>query len=433
MPVPEARPISKIRRKSTFYFLSLSSGILMSIYVVLDDFVNLEFLSNPFIFGAFEMVVGSLASILLFLLLLIPIKKQQVGQTSLKLGYFIDPNFQKFKFPKGKIALYTLLAGLFSTGATILYYYLLQRSDASVMMPFSQFVLIYLLIGDSISEKEKPVMIEIQSIAMIAIGVIIASLSQTSTVEGSGNFLLNTFLILGPFSLLSALFIFFQKKALTTKDKEGKQFDSINLRMWTMFIITIGQTISALPFLFEKGEKTEGFIELTNNWRPALAPVIISMLLTFLSIVFYSRALTMGKMSIVRALRSISVVSALPITALASIWIPSLISSGSWTGTNIILKTSGSILILVGMIAISLSETRAILLANVKQGEKLEIEELTKIKGVENVSFITGTYDLLINIKMRSIGKTFSLVEKSIAKLSWIEDVITLQVMKEYY
>ncbi|MHA1223251.1 MAG: hypothetical protein ACTSP3_08345 [Candidatus Heimdallarchaeaceae archaeon] len=142
MPVPEARPISKIRRKSTFYFLSLSSGILMSIYVVLDDFVNLEFLSNPFIFGAFEMVVGSLASILLFLLLLIPIKKQQVGQTSLKLGYFIDPNFQKFKFPKGKIALYTLLAGLFSTGATILYYYLLQRSDASVMMPFSQFVLI---------------------------------------------------------------------------------------------------------------------------------------------------------------------------------------------------------------------------------------------------------------------------------------------------
>ncbi|MHA1258747.1 MAG: hypothetical protein ACTSRO_03755, partial [Candidatus Heimdallarchaeaceae archaeon] len=131
---------------------------------------------------------------------------------------------------------------------------------------------------------------------------------------------------------------------------------------------------------------------------------------TFLSIVFYSRALTMGKMSIVRALRSISVVSALPITALASIWIPSLISSGSWTGTNIILKTSGSILILVGMIAISLSETRAILLANVKQGEKLEIEELTKIKGVENVSFITGTYDLLINIKMRSIGKTFSLV-----------------------
>ena len=190
MPVPRNRPVSKVRNKSTFYLLALTSGIITSIYVVLDDLVNLELIKDPYIFGAFEMVVGIVVSLLFVVILLIPFRKREEGKKRFKLGYLFDRNFQGIRFPKGKIGLYTLLAGLFATGTTILYFYLLRTNGSSVIMPFSQFVLIYLLIGEAISEKEKPVIVEIQSIAMISIGVIIASLSS-----GTGTLDLKTSLI----------------------------------------------------------------------------------------------------------------------------------------------------------------------------------------------------------------------------------------------
>ena len=428
MPAPENRPVSRFRKKSTFYLLALASGIITSIYVVLDDYVNFEMITNPFVFGAFEMVVGFIVTFFVVLALHIPGKGRTRLGRKFNLGYKLDGNFQKLKLPTGKTAIYTLLAGIFATGATILYFYLMSKNGSSVIMPFSQFVLIYLLIGDAISDREKPVIVEIQSIAMIAFGVIIASVSGIGSDGSFTDFLLNVFMIVGPFSLFSAFYIYFQKKALTTKDKQGKFYDSINLRIWTMLIITIGQVVAAAPAL-SKG----GFSEVSNSWKIALTPVIFSMLLAFLSIVFYTRALTMGKMSIVKALSSVSVVTTFPIIGLASIWLPNIFGFG---GENlvldIVLKLSGSFLILIGVIALALSETKSILLAKAKQGFAIKVEELTRIKGIESVSFITGQYDLLINIKMRSIGKAFSLVEKSIAKLPWIDDVITFQIMKEY-
>ncbi|NPD88115.1 MAG: hypothetical protein HGN29_05310 [Asgard group archaeon] len=427
MIAPESRPVSKFRRKSTFYSLSLISGIIVSVYVILDDYVNKIYISDPYILGAYEMVVGVIVSLVLVALLHIPIRKKLDGKWFYNIGYFFDRNFRRIRFPQGRIGIYTLLAGFFASGSSILYYVLLERNDASVIMPFSQFVLIYLLLGDSISEKQKPVLVELQSMAMIAVGVIIATVSNNITSSSSSSFLVDIFLIIGPLSLCSAFYIFFQKKALTTKDKEGKVYDSINLRIWTMMIITIGHCLAAIP-----SYRNGGLAVVREYWQPTLFPVILSMLLVFIAVVFYTRALTMGKMSIVRALKSVSVVSTLPMLAIAGIGIPGLVSVDFWSNTNIVLKISGSILILIGVIALALSETRSILLAKVKQGVKISPEELSKLKGVEDFSFITGIYDILINIKIRSIGKTFRLIEKSIAKLSWIEDVTTLLVMKEY-
>ncbi|MHA1219570.1 MAG: hypothetical protein ACTSO5_12975, partial [Candidatus Heimdallarchaeaceae archaeon] len=272
MPAPENRPVSRFRKKSTFYLLALASGIITSIYVVLDDYVIFEMITNPFVFGAFEMVVGFIVTFLVVLALHIPGKGRTRLGRKFNLGYKLDGNFQKLKLPTGKIAIYTLLAGIFATGATILYFYLMSKNGSSVIMPFSQFVLIYLLIGDAISDREKPVIVEIQSIAMIAFGVIIASVSGIGSDGSFTDFLLNVFLIVGPFSLFSAFYIYFQKKALTTKDKQGKFYDSINLRIWTMLIITIGQVVAAAPAL-SKG----GFSEVSNSWKIALTPVIISM------------------------------------------------------------------------------------------------------------------------------------------------------------
>ena len=79
-----------------------------------------------------------------------------------------------------------------------------------------------------------------------------------------------------------------------------------------------------------------------------------------------------------------------------------------------------------------MSEMKAIILAKIQQGKPIKLEELTKIKGVENVSFITGKHDLLITLRIRSIGKAYGLIEKFIEKIPWISDITTLQIMKEY-
>ncbi|MHA1204280.1 MAG: EamA family transporter [Candidatus Heimdallarchaeaceae archaeon] len=419
MSIAAHREFSKIRRKSTFYLLALGSGLITSLWVVLDAIGN-SFITDPYLFGAFEMVVGLIVSIILILILSIPLpnKDKEFKKT---LGYYFDPNFQGIMFPKGKVLLYTLLAGLFATGNTILYFVLLEKYDASLIMPFSQFVLVYLLIADSISEREKPVAIEIQSITMIAVGVMV------STISGGKLDTIGILLIFGPFALFSALYTVFQKKALVTKNDKGRKIDTLSLRIWTLFIMTAGQVIASLPSIYKVG-----FNEIKENWRLSLVPVIGSMLLVYLGVIAYTRALTMGKMSIVRALNSISVISTYPLAAIFAIWFPAIFSSGGNDIVGIILKISGSILILIGVVTLSMSETRGLIFAKIKIGEKIDLEKLSQIRGIESVAYTSGVYDLIISIRLRNIGKAYNLIRKSIAKLPWIESVVTLPVIREY-
>ena len=89
-------------------------------------------------------------------------------------------------------------------------------------------------------------------------------------------------------------------------------------------------------------------------------------------------------------------------------------------------------MILIGMISLALSETKGIILAKLEQGIPIELEKLAKIKGIESVAFVSGIYDLIIYIKIRNIGKAYSLIQKSIVKLPWISKIKTLQLMKEF-
>ncbi|MHA1302850.1 MAG: Lrp/AsnC ligand binding domain-containing protein [Candidatus Heimdallarchaeaceae archaeon] len=420
MSVPAShREFSKVRRKSTFYILAVGSGLITSLWVILDAIGN-SHITDPYLFGSFEMVVGLAVSIILIAFLHIPLPSKDPAFKK-TLGYYFDPNFQGLMIPRGKVLLYTCLAGLFASGNTIIYFILLEKYDASTIMPFSQFVLVYLLLADAISEREKPVAIEIQSIVMIAFGVII------STVSGGSLDFIGILLIFGPFSICSAAYVYFQKKTLTYKTANHRTMDTLSLRIWTLLIMTAGQILSALPSIIKNG-----LDEVLNNWKPALAPVICSMLLVYIGVVFYTRALTMGKMSIVRSLNSISVIATIPLASLFSIWFPNIFSSEFTDPVGNILKVSGSILILTGMITLALSETRGILLAKLKMGERIDLDKLSKIKGIESVAYVSGIYDLIIFIKMRNIGKAYNLIRKSIAKLPWIESVITLPLMREY-
>ncbi len=418
-PPSSHRQFGRIKKRSLFYTLAIGSGLLGSLWVILDTLAN-SYITDPYLFGSYEMVVGFVASLVLVAILHIPLKRRD-PHFKRTLGYYFDPNFQGLMLPKGKALVYTLLAGGFATGNTIFYFILLKKYDASVIVPFSQFVLVYLLIGDSISDKEKPVMIEIQSIVMIAFGVIIATLS------GGNIDLLGIILIFGPFSLFSAAYIYYQKKALSFKTDRQRPLDTMSLRIWTMLIMTVGQVIATIPTIINKG-----IDEINENWKPALLPVIGSMLLVYVGVVAYTRALTMGKMSIVRALNSISVIGTFPLEALFAIWYPAVFMSGENSMVSVVLKISGAILILTGMVTLALADTRSVVLAKIKLGEKIELEELIKMKGVESVAYVSGAYDLIIFIRLRNIGKTYNLIRKSISKLPWIESVITLPIMREY-
>ncbi len=59
------------------------------------------------------MVVGTIISIVLMFILSIPARRRNKLVTGRRflLGYYLDPNFNGFKLPKGRVGLYTLLAG----------------------------------------------------------------------------------------------------------------------------------------------------------------------------------------------------------------------------------------------------------------------------------------------------------------------------------
>ncbi|MHA1351841.1 MAG: Lrp/AsnC ligand binding domain-containing protein [Candidatus Heimdallarchaeaceae archaeon] len=62
----------------------------------------------------------------------------------------------------------------------------------------------------------------------------------------------------------------------------------------------------------------------------------------------------------------------------------------------------------------------------------MDLEKLSQIRGIESVAYTSGVYDLIISIRLRNIGKAYNLIRKSIAKLPWIESVVTLPVIREY-
>ncbi|MBD3191499.1 MAG: hypothetical protein GF308_12695 [Candidatus Heimdallarchaeota archaeon] len=458
------RPISRVSKKYTFILLAVLSGIIGAIWIAIDTYTGTAIVVNEFgetneyVFAIQSMWIGLGVSILFSLFLWIPInkkvfsshKKQRKGKRGKKskkflsplqkikrkrekrrysfLGQWLDPQYYGVKLPNKKALLWLSLSGFFSGVNTLIYFILIKDMPLSVFLPASQFVVVYLLIADLVIEKTPPVAVEIQSIVMIVLGVILAAVDISTTGTSSFNWI-DLLLVLFGLNASAAFYIIFQKKAVNTKNDRGKGLDSTNIRLWTLLFMAIFTTIFCLPFM-NKGA-WELFLE---TFIPALLPIALSMLLVYIARILYVRALSMGKMSIVNSLASISVIAGIPVTVICSFIWPEHFSlpMGEFSWLIWTLRVVGSILVFTGIVALSMSEVKLIIFAKVTPGESCDFERIKNIPGVDRISIITGKHDLLIFVRFRTIGRGYQPIVAHLANIPCIREIKTCSLLKEW-
>ena len=406
------------RTRTAFYFLAVSSGIFLSFSVFSDVLAASLFLPNPIAFGLAQQWLSLLFTFTIILVLSIPTNRKRRRS----LGTQLDRGFYHLSLPSRKIVFSIILAGVFAGIATFAYYFVTSSSsDVSAVLPFAQFSIIYLMIGDLILIRDYPTNIEFQSILAITFGVLLIGM-----IPG----VIDIGLLLIVVSLWGggrAMSVFFQSRAKRRVIRPGATTDSLNLRLWVLLILNCSMTLFMLPFITPEVILLLVFqLPLIIHW------LLIPVDFTFFTFVTYLQALGKGKMSAVQGINSISVVLGLPLTILGGFFFPTVFGPISPDPFLWFLRIVGIILVVSGIIALALSEMRGYILVKRAPDCPDLMETLYKIRGVKKVSHITGAWDLLVRVDIRSLGSARAKILRKIEETKGVMDMETLLILKEW-
>jgi len=412
------RPVSKRSATTVFYSLALGSGVMRTFSVMFDivalNTVEIDSLTYGFLAQWTSFIVTFLAVAFL------SIKRTTNGKRQ-PLGYSLDPDFGKLQLLPKKPMLYIIAAGVFAGISTLAYYVLVASSDTSTVLPYGQLVIIYLLLGDLMAEKDTPTIIEVQSIISILFGVLLVG-----TAPGGFN-ILTLVIVLGPMNISSALVTYYQRKTKRHELKPGLRVDSLNMRVWSLLVLNLVLSALSLPFL-----GPASWDEMIINFVPLSGLMIGTSLATFFSIVMYVRALGRGSMAVVNSLSSISVVLGIPVTIIGNLLLPGAFGVIEADAFLWVLKLFGVTLVMIGVLALQASDVRSIVMIKVKPQTGDLLPQLFDVKGVEKAAALAGRHDYMLNIKSRNLAKTGSMILKRIEEIPGIDEVETLVVIKEY-
>jgi len=409
----------KVRKKYLFYLLVLTSSIIAAIVVGIDTTIRVKFIQNPYAFGIACFLVGSLITLLIALFLSIPIKGRSIGNR------VIDPSFERIRLFKKEEIKYHIFAGFGNSLLTIAYFILLSiLEDPSVVLPFSQIVILYLLFTESVAEKNFPTLSEIQSSLIVTFGAILGSISFSGTISIVA--LAVVFFVYIP---AWVIFSIFQRKLKLLKINK-KPNDSINIRFWNVLfscIISLG-----LVLLFDYVTNSNNIIQGINASINHFWWVTLTMFFTFFAFVFYIRALGIGKASITQAVRSSLIIFTIPVTIfLASLGIIPLFSTDPvW----LLIKIMGIILVILGIVSFALTLVKAYIFIKIKPGFSIEetMKKIWNINGVTRVAAVAGEYDYIVKIRTRTLVKGYEKIFHKIETIDGIKEFKWQTVLKEW-
>jgi len=403
----------RIRKKYLFYVLLLISSLISAAVVSIDTTISYFFIKNPWVFGFSAFLAGTLITLILSLILSIPIDKRSIGSR-------IDPSFSRLRLVRKEEVKYHILAGLGNAITTIGYFYILSIFiDPSSILPFYQIVIIYLLVIESVAEKNTPTLVEIQSALIVAFGAIMASISLTGEINLIG--LLIVFLIINP---SWALFSIYQRK-LKMLRIDNKNNDAINIRFWNLVFTTIFTGL--LVFISNQSYFFESFTTTINYMHY----LFLSMGVTFFSYVLYIRALGIGKASTAQAIRASTVLFSIPFSILISNYIP---FSLYLTPTLLVIKIMGLTLVVLGIISYALTEVRAYIFINIRPGYSVEkiMDSLWKINGITTIAAVAGKYDIIAKIRTRTLVKGYERIVRKLEEIEGIRNFTWHSILKEW-
>jgi uncharacterized membrane protein len=412
------RRLSSRRTKTVFYFLALASGILYAISVASDVFVYRVFLPNPIAFALAEQWTALLFTVIMLVILSIPTNRERRRS----LGTKFDRTFAHIALPSRKVIIDIVIAGIFAGVSTFAYYYVVGSSgDVSAVLPFSRFSLIYLMIGDLILIRDYPTIIEGQSLLAITLGVILVGLSPGSI---DLSLLLFVIIIWGGGVAIS---VFFQSRAKRRKIRPHTTMDSLNLRLWLLLFLNFIMTLLMIPFI-----TPEVILLLMTQFLTALPWLLLPIGFTFFSIIAYLQALGKGKMSVVQGISSISIILGIPINILGAFILPGVFVMPAADFIIWFLRLAGTVFVISGIIALSMSEMRGYILVHLKPDAGDIMPKLKRIHGVTRVSAIAGIWNLLIRIDIRSLGSARVKTLRKIEETLGVSDMVTMLILKEW-
>lgn len=410
----------RIRKRYLFYILAFTSTIIAAGVSAIDATINALYIPNAWAFSFSCFFVGTGISFIMLLFFSIPISKtNSIGSK------IIDPSFKRVRLIKKPEIKYHIIAGLGNSILTIGYITLISiLGDPATVIPFTQIVILYLIIIESIVEKDTPTLIEIQSAIIVTFGAILGSISLSGTINLLS--LAIVFLIVNPAWVILSIY---QRKLKLLKI-DNKPNDSLNIRLWNVIFACIFTTIIIIiyDFLMGTGYLIEGISVSIKyfNW------VSLTMAVTFFSYVFYIRALGIGKASVTQAVRATIVIFVIPFSLLLSLF--NIIPPFTTDPVMILIKIIGTILILLGISTFALSLLKAYVFINVKPGYPIEetMNKLWNINGVTRVTVIAGKYDFMIKIRIRTLIKGYEKIIKKIEEIQSIKDYKWFSVLKEW-
>jgi len=410
----------RIRKRYLFYVLAFTSTIIAAGVSAIDATINSLFIPNAFAFSLSCFLVGSIVTFLVLLFFSLPVKKSKSLGSKV-----IDPSFTRIRFIRKKELKYHIIAGFGNAVLTIGYISLISiLGDPSTVLPFTQIVILYLVIIESILEKDTPTLIEIQSALIVTFGAILGSISLTGEINLLT--LAIVFLIVNP---AWVIFSIYQRKLKLLKI-DDKPNDALNIRFWNVIFacVTTSAIILIYDFIFGTNNLTEGINVSIKyfNW------VAFTMVVTFFSYVFYIRALGIGKASVTQAVRATIVILTIPFSIILSFL--NILPPFTTDPVMLLLKIIGTILVLLGIISFAFSLMKAYVFINVKPGYPIEetMNKLWNIKGVTRVTAIAGVYDFMIKIRIRTLMKGYEKIIKKIEEIESIKDYKWFSVLREW-
>ncbi len=403
-----------MRKRVLFYFLGFLSALFSVLMVSVDTYISTLMITDPWIYGNASFLVGTIISWILVGFLMVPIGKKQPAK-------ILDPNFQGFRLLEKEEFLFHVYAGLGNAISTAGYFLVVVSSrDPSTVLPFSQLVILYLMIGDFIVEKDPPSFAEVEALTVITFGALLASLTPY------GEFRLQEFLIVMLVINVGKVLQVLAQRKLRQQRIRGKRNDSITIRLWNLIFTTL--FFYLISFLVAPYSVLES-IRVSLDF---FLPISGVMLLAFMANVTYIRALGIGKSSVTQAISSLSILMGLPASYVLYYISPEVFPAPAVTPIVLSIRIIGMVFVVLGIISLAISEVRAIILIKTAKGfGETTLKEIWKIKGVSQVSAVAGEYDFIVKVKLRALGKAYSRIIRRIEKIQGIIDYEWMSILKE--
>jgi DNA-binding Lrp family transcriptional regulator len=408
----------KIRKKYLFYLLAFLSSIIAALLTGIDVILE-KVLKSPWVLGLSIFYFGVLISLIFTLILSISYKGNSIGSK------IIDPTFKKIRFPKKKEIIYHLLAGMGNAVLTIGYFSLLIIiKDPSVVLPFSQVVILYLVIIESVTEKNTPTLVEVQSSIIVTFGAILGSISVSGTINLEA--LLIVFFVINPGWVL---FSIFQRKLKLLKIN-NKSNDAVNIRLWNVIFACFFTVLFTLTF--DSINNTNNFLDSLYSSMDYFLWLILIGIGTFFSYIFYIRALGIGKASVTQAVRSSIIIFTIPVSIILAYF--GYIAPITANPVLVLIKIIGIALIILGIVSFALTLIKAYIFIKLKSGYPIEetLQKLWNIKGVDRVCAVAGNYDVILKIRTRTLVKGYENILRKLESIKEIQEFKWQSVLKEW-